>query len=153
MMLAAAAAAAAAMGASAQRGTETSPSPLPLKEFMGHVMQRNAMQLWRWTAFEIDEKGERSGKPQTEEQWEEAESDALTVQQLTYVLEHSPFRGPDGKWDAHLAGLRAAATASAAAAERKDFDAMEAAGNDLNEQCVACHITFAPGLEGPPPPS
>ncbi|MFT3966196.1 MAG: hypothetical protein QM690_09965 [Sphingobium sp.] len=125
-------------------------SPLPLQEFMGHVLQRNAEQLWRWTAYEIDEKGERSGRPTNDHEWEDAESDALTIQQLTYVLEQSTLRPDDKRWDDHLEALRRAATASADAAERKDYEALEKAGNDLNDQCVACHLTFAPELETPP---
>ena len=144
---------AAASIARSATGAPTPPddeSRLPLKEFMGHVMQRNAAQLWRWTAYEIDERGERSGKPVTDEEWEDAESDALTLQQLTFALQHSSLRVEDPRWDSHLAGLRAAATASADAAEKKDYPALEKAGNDVNDQCVACHLTFAPELETVP---
>lgn len=127
-------------------------SQLPIKEFMGHVMQRNAVQLWEWTAFVTDEKGERFTKPVTEEEWEDAESDALTLQQLTYALEHSNYRIADDRWDINLAALRAATAASAKAAERKDFPALQRAGDLINERCVACHLTFAPEIEAPPPP-
>jgi hypothetical protein len=127
-------------------------SQLPIKEFMGHVMQRNAEQLWQWTALEASKDGERSGRPQTEEDWESAESDALTLQQLSYALEHSAYRIPDTEWDRHLVSFRAAASASADAAERKDFAGLQTAGDRINEQCVACHLTFKPELEAPPPP-
>ncbi|WP_380804909.1 hypothetical protein [Sphingobium tyrosinilyticum] len=127
-------------------------SQLPIKEFMGHVMQRNAEQLWQWTALETDVHGERSGKPVTEEDWENAESDALTLQQLSYALEHSAYRIADVEWDKHLIAFREAASASADAAERKDFVALQSAGDRINAQCVACHLTFAPDIEAPPPP-
>ena len=140
--------AAAATTAGAQLNDQ---SPLPIKEFMGHVMQRNAEQLWQWTALETSKEGERSGKPLSEEDWENAESDALTLQQLSYALEHSAYRIPDAEWDKHLTSFRSAASASADAAERKDYTALEKAGNDLNDQCVACHLTFAPELEALPP--
>ncbi|HEX7874355.1 MAG TPA: hypothetical protein VF475_15690 [Sphingobium sp.] len=138
------------MAATAQ-APKDDESHLPLNEFMGHVLQRNAEQLWTWTAWLIDEKGEHSGRPVTEQQWEEAESDALTIQQLTYTLQHSTIRIDDPRWDRHLEGLRAAATASADAAEHKDYDALERAGEAINDQCIACHMTFAPELETPPP--
>jgi cytochrome c556 len=67
------------------------------------------------------------------------------------LVENSAFSS-DERWTVHLAGLRAAATASADAAERKDYDALEKAGNDLNDQCVSCHLTFAPDLERQPEP-
>jgi hypothetical protein len=127
-------------------------SQLPIKEFMGHVMQRNAEQLWQWTAMESDIHGDRSSRPVTEEDWEGAESDALTLQQLSYALEHSAYRVADPAWDQHLASFRTAASASADAAERKDFAALQEAGDRINEQCVACHVTFKPEIEAPPPP-
>jgi len=148
---AAAAAFSVSMAVSAPQKPAGADTQLPLKEFMGHVMDRNAAQLWRWTAYEIDEKGEHSGKPTTELEWEEAESDALTLQQLTLLVENSVFSS-DERWAVHLAGLRAAATASADAAERKDYEALEKAGNDVNDQCVSCHLTFAPDLERQPDP-
>jgi hypothetical protein len=141
----------AAAGAIAQSPSRDA-APLPIKEFMGHVMLRNAQQLWHWTSFESDEQGERSGKPTSPEQWEDAESDALTLQQLSYALEHTAYRIDEKNWDRHLASFRAAASASADAAEHQDFDRLQKAGDDLNAQCVACHVTFAPEIEAPPPP-
>lgn len=129
-----------------------SQSTLPLKEFMGHVMQRNAVQLWQWTALEVDAQGDHFNKPRTEEEWEDAESDALTLQQLTYVLEQPGLRVDDARWTERLHALRAAVTASAGAAEGKDFAALAKAGDAINAQCIACHMAFAPQLETPPPP-
>ncbi|WP_022683500.1 cytochrome c [Sphingobium bisphenolivorans] len=140
-------------GANALAGASLNDqSELQIKEFMGHVMQRNAEQIWQWTAEETDLQGERSGKPVTDEDWENAESDALTLQQLSYGLEHSAYGIPDVEWDRHLASFRAAASASAEAAERKDYPALQKAGDRINEQCVACHLTFKPEIEAPPPP-
>lgn len=127
-------------------------SQLPLPEFMGHVMQRNAEQLWTWTALEVDRNGEHWSKPVSGEDWEEAESDALTLQQLTYTLEHSNYRIDDPRWDSHLLALRTATAASARAAETKDFGGLVKAGEAINDRCVACHLTFAPQLEVKPPP-
>ncbi|WP_461160283.1 hypothetical protein [Sphingobium sp. TomMM35A] len=141
--------AAAATVASAQHDEETQ---LPINEFMRHVMQRNAEQLWQWTALEIGKDGEHSGKPVSDDDWENAESDALTLQQLSYALELSANSIPGTEWDKHLMSFRAAASASADAAERKDFAALQKAGDRIDEQCVACHLTFKPELEAPPPP-
>lgn len=141
-----------AMAAALAEGPADSQSQLPIEEFMGHVMQRNAEQLWQWTSFESDATGERSGKPVSGEDWESAESDALTLQQLSYALEHSVYRIDDPAWDRHLAAFRTEASASAAAAERKDFAALQRAGDQINAQCIACHLTFAPEIEAPPPP-
>lgn len=132
----------------AERGV----SDLPLPEFMGHVMQRNAEQLWAWTSTEVDAGGDHSGAPKTVEEWEQAESDALTLQQLTYTLQNAAFRPDDPRWDKLVGDLRAAASASAAAAEKKNLADFTAAGDQINARCVACHWAFAPQLETPPPP-
>ncbi|MDX3908402.1 MAG: hypothetical protein QHC67_01085 [Sphingobium sp.] len=151
--VAAAAGLASGLAAMAQEQAVAPSEPLPLKEFMGHVMQRNAEQLWQWTALLIDEKGEHSGQPNSDEEWENAESDALTLAQLAQALESPTYRIDDKRWASHVAGFRAAAAAGADAAERKDFRALERAGEDINTQCVSCHLTFAPELEAPPPSS
>jgi hypothetical protein len=65
---------------------------LPLKEFMGHAMQRNGEQLWAWSAEVEDAGGVHSGKPVDAAGWENAESDALTMVELTRVLETPAYR-------------------------------------------------------------
>lgn len=139
-----------AMSASARQQPADADGPLPLKELMAHVFQRNAEQLWHWSAYEIDRDGEHSSRPQAEADWENAESDALTLQQLARALERPPYPVDDPRWAARAEGLRAAATASASAAERKDYEAFETANNTVNEQCIACHLAFAPELERVP---
>lgn len=143
-------------GALAARAwTLLAPAParshLVLDEFMGHVMERNAEQLWAWTAEDIDTKGRRSGQPVDYQGWEDAESDSLSLSQLTYALESSTATGNDGPdWRAHIARLRSAAEASARAAEAHDFPALQKASNAINAACVSCHWRFAPALEMAP---
>ena len=149
---AAAALAATTITGSAIRAAEPASAPLPLPELMGHVMQRNAVQLWAWTASETDAAGTRSGEPRTAEEWEDAESDALTLRQLALALRTPAYDPGDPKWDKLAADLQAAAAASADAAERKDVAALVRAGEAINDRCVACHLTFAPALEVKPAP-
>lgn len=151
-LLLAASLAGSAIASTALRAQAAAPEPLPLPELMGHVMQRNAYQLWGWTAVTIDETGEHSGAPRTDEEWEDAESDALTLRQLALVLRGAPYRQDDPRWDKLAGDLEAAATASAQAAERKDLAALTAAGEAINARCVSCHWAFAPSLEEAPPP-
>jgi hypothetical protein len=133
----------------ASRPAENGRSSLELKEFMGHVMQRNAEQVWAWTALEIDKDGERYTRPQNDQDWENAESDALTLQELTYSLRNSrAIAVRDPRWVEHIDRVRVAARQSADAAERKDFQALLLAANALNDACVSCHLAFAPQLEG-----
>ena len=122
---------------------------LPLKEFMGHLLQRNAGQLWVWTAYVSDANGSRYTSPTGLADWEDAESDALTLQQLTLTLDRPKYR-LDDEWPRRLGRLREAVGLSAAAAERQDFPALVAAGDAINEACVECHLHYVPELEGQP---
>ena len=135
-----------------KRNADDRRSELPLTEFMGHVLQHNAERLWAWTALESDRNGQHSGQPRSAAEWEQAESDALTLQQLTYTLERSNQRIDDPRWNDLVQQLRAATTASAEAAERRNFAALTKAGDDINARCVACHRALAPQLEVTPPP-
>ncbi|WP_421838516.1 hypothetical protein [Novosphingobium sp.] len=141
-----------ALGASVLRAAEPAGAPLPLPELMGHVMQRNAVQLWAWTETETDAGGTRSGEPRSAEAWEDAESDALTLRQLAQVLKAPPYDPGDPRWAKLASDLEAAASASADAAERKDVSALFKAGEAINDRCVACHLVFAPQLEVKPAP-
>lgn len=133
------------------QGAAGRPDLLPFKEFMGHVIQRNAEQLWAWSAEEVDAHGTRTGRPVDEQQWEDAESDALTLVELTHVLEAPGYAWPVAGWSDYVGRARAAAAASASAAERHDYPALQQAADQLNAACVACHLHYAPQLESGPP--
>jgi len=141
-----------ALGTTALRAAEPAGASLPLPELMGHVMQRNAVQLWAWTASETDAAGTHSGEPRDAQGWEDAESDALTLRQLAQVLKAPPYDPGDPRWGRLASDLEIAAGASADAAERKDVAALVRAGEAINDRCVACHLVFAPQLEAKPAP-
>jgi hypothetical protein len=123
---------------------------LPMKEFMGHVMQFTANQFWKWQGFINDEKGERSLYPKTDEEWEEAESGALTLAEMTNVLLMPGRRIDDPRWDKAVAGVRALALQGAQAAEKHDKDGLFKVGGALDEACDDCHKQFIPNFVGPP---
>jgi hypothetical protein len=148
---------AALFGAALAAGCRPAPQaaaepPMSLKELMGHAMQRNATQLWAWTAYVSDSKGDRYTAPQTEAEWLDAESDALTMQVLAKALRDPAYR-IDAAWSGHVDVLAQAVEASANAAEHKNFADMLKAGDRINAACVACHMTYVPELEGVQPTS
>ncbi|EHJ60223.1 hypothetical protein NSU_2813 [Novosphingobium pentaromativorans US6-1] len=142
-------------GAVAERGAAEDAavmgSDLSLQELMAHVMQRNAIQMWNWQAFVSDGTGAHSTVPRTDEEWEDAESDALTVGELARTIQQAPYRVDDPMWSKKAQALQAAAAKVAKAAEVRDEDAFLAAGASVNDACVSCHYRFAPQLEGPEP--
>lgn len=123
---------------------------LPIKEFMGHVMQFSAGNFWKWQGFVNDEKGERSLFPKTEQDWEDAESAGLTLAEITNILLLPGRRVADPRWDKAVALVRSVALKGAAAAEKHDKDALFAAGGELDEACESCHVNFVPNYVGPP---
>lgn len=125
---------------------------MPLKELMGHVMQRNATQLWAWTAYVSDAQGDRYTSPRTEAEWLDAESDAMTMQVLINALLDPAYR-VDDEWPRHVETLAQAFAASADAAEHKNFAGMLKASDQINAACVACHMAYVPELEGVQPQS
>lgn len=134
------------------------PVKLPMNEFMAHVVQYSAANVWKWQGFVTDASGERDLSPKTDADWEDAESASLTLAEVTNMLMTSDRRVDDPRWDAAVAKVREVALKEAAAAEKKDYDAFFAAGGEMDGACESCHMHFAPGftpapeVKLPPPP-
>jgi hypothetical protein len=129
----------------------TGPAPftaeLPLEELMAHVMQYSADGIWKRQGLEIDARGEHSLYPKNTEQWEEAESAALTLAEVTNTLLVPGRRIDDPKWDQAVEGVRKIAREAAAAAERQDKAAFFKAGEKLDAACDVCHERFDPRFD------
>ena len=126
----------------------TGNSPMtPRRELMLHVMQRNAEQLWDWISYSANGGGAGYASPKTDDDWMNAESDALTLVELTKVLQTEDYRIDDPDWPKFVANLRSAAQESATAAESKNFEAMLAVSDKINAQCIACHMHYVPEIE------
>lgn len=122
-------------------------SELSRVDYMTHLIEHNAMEIWDRQMIVSDADGSRSTEPRTAEEWEEAESFALTLVQLTYPL-HKPGLAVDAPgWDAGIERLRDAARSVAVAAESNDVKGWYEAADNLDVACVECHYKFAPHLE------
>jgi hypothetical protein len=119
----------------------------PLKEFMGHVIQRNAEQLWAWSEEISDANGFRSLAPKSDADWLNAESDAMTMAELASII-GSPAYTVDAKWTEFSARLLQVTNDASTAAEKRDFQRFSAASSAINDACVACHLHYVPELEG-----
>lgn len=119
----------------------------PLKEFMGHVVQRNAEQLWAWSEEISDANGFRSLAPKSDADWLNAESDAMTMAELASIIS-SPAYAVDDKWAEFSARLLQVTSDVSTAAEKRDFQRFSAASSAMNDACVACHLHYVPELEG-----
>jgi hypothetical protein len=124
-------------------------SELTLNEYMAHLMQHNARETWKWQGEIIDENGTRTTYPTNDEEWEKAESAALTLVQLSYALDQKSFGHPMDEWKAGISELRNSAKEIAKAAEFKKTEAFVAGGDRMADACLSCHYRFAPHLELP----
>lgn len=123
---------------------------LPMKEFMGHVMQFGGDSIWKWQGFVTDATGEHALSPKNDKEWLEAESGALTLAELTNILLLPGRRIDDPEWDKAVARVRDVALRSAEAAKNKDYDKFFEIGGELDGACESCHIKFVPNFQAPP---
>ncbi len=123
---------------------------LPMPEFMGHVMQHGGDGIWKWQGLVIDKDGEHSLYPKNIEDWEDAESGALTLAELTNLLLIPGRRIADPGWDASVAAVRKVALDAADAAEKQDKTAFLKAGSALDEACDSCHVRYDPNFKADP---
>jgi hypothetical protein len=141
----------AAAGCDLGGGNETEAEPpIPMQEFMAHVVNYSAANLWKWQGWTQGPEGETSLFPKTDEEWEMAEGAALTLSELSNLLLLPGRRLEDDKWEPYVLAMRKAAGDAAAAAEQHNPDALFEAAGRLQESCAACHYHYAPHLEPPP---
>ena len=123
---------------------------LHLNEFMPHVMQYAGDGIWKRQGWIIDKDGEHSLFPKNDQEWEDAESAARTLAEVTNVLLIPGRRAPDPAWDDAVAAVRNVALEAADAAEKKDKDAWFRIGGELDEACDVCHKQFDPTFKNGP---
>lgn len=130
-----------------QGGAAPFTAELPLEELMAHVMQYSAEGIWKRQGVEIDAKGEHSLFPKNTEEWEEAESAALTLAEVTNTLLVPGRRVADPRWDRAVEEVRKVAREAAVAAEKQDKAAFFKAGEKLDAACDVCHERFDPRFD------
>ncbi len=115
---------------------------LPLKELMHHVIDYSAEGVWKWEGWVSDKNGQRALFPTNDEEWEQAESAALTLAEVTNVLLLPGRRVDDPRWSAAVEKVRNSALAVAKAAEDRDQDRFFHTGSGLDDACESCHLAF-----------
>lgn len=117
---------------------------LPLNELMVHVLQYSADGIWERQGFVVDAAGEHSLFPKNDEEWEKAESAALTLAEVTNTLLVPRRRVREAEWDRAVEAVRKVAIEAAKAAEKQDKQAFSSAGEKLDAACDACHVRYDP---------
>jgi len=124
---------------------------LPVNELMPHVMQYAGDGIWKRQGYIVNATGEHSLFPKNDEEWEDAESGARTLAEVTNTLLVPGRRVPEADWDNAVIAVRTVALKAAAAAEKHDEKSWFAAGSELDEACDSCHIKYDPSFKSKKP--
>lgn len=113
-----------------------------MKEVMGHVVDFGAQTVWHAQGTYIDDKGEHSNVPTTEDGWLAAESGAITVANTANLLKLPGYRRDNEDWIKFADALRDRAIDAQKAIQKQDEKAMFQTGADLYQVCVDCHAKY-----------
>jgi hypothetical protein len=147
------AAGAAAPAAAASADNAPYFNSLPLKELMPHVMQYAGDGIWKRQGYVVNATGEHSLFPKNDQEWEDGESAARTLAEVTNTLLVPGRRVPEKNWDDAVIAVRKVALKAADAAEKHDAKAWFAAGSELDEACDVCHVQYDPTFKKKKQPS
>jgi hypothetical protein len=88
--------------------------------------------------------GELVSSPQTDDDWFNLRIHALGVAEAGNLLMMAPRAKDNGDWMTMSADLNDKAMVVAAAAEKKDLDALLKGGSEMYNACTACHAKYVP---------
>lgn len=116
---------------------------LPMTEFMGHFVDPAAFMYWDNSGTVVDEKGEHSRYPTTDEGWDVLVTGATMLVEAGNLLQMpGRTREPEAQWNKYAQMLSERALLARAAAEKHDQKAVFDEGGRVYEVCVACHEQF-----------
>jgi hypothetical protein len=123
---------------------------LELKEFMNHVMDYNAFEVWHRQGWIIGDTVQELF-PTDDDGWIAAENAARTLAEASNLL-LLPGRPQDDDraWVDFAHQLNDAAMKAGDMAEKRDKDAFFSAGTDMYRACHGCHVRYIVGADGPP---
>lgn len=123
---------------------------LELKEFMNHVMDYNAFEVWHRQGWIIGDTVQELF-PTDDDGWIAAENAARTLAEASNLL-LLPGRPQDDDraWVDFAHQLNDAAMKAGDMAEKRDKDAFFNAGTDMYRACHGCHVRYIVGADGPP---
>jgi len=135
----------------------------PMEEVMEHVIDPAAKQFWAHSGVVIDEKGEHSLVPTTDEAWNDAENGAMTVIQAANLLLIPERRRDEEDWINYTMAYHGAAREAFKATQKAreewtrtgtaNGDEMFETGAALYQTCLTCHEKYVQpylGADGRP---
>ena len=124
---------------------------LALKQVMEWVIDPAADVIWDSVKSVITEKGTKEIAPHTDAEWDAVRNAAATLMEAGNLLMVEGRAKDRKEWMAAARRLSDAANLAMKAAQAKNTEAVFAEGGKLYEACRACHLKYAPHLQGDTP--
>lgn len=118
-----------------------------VKDLMRGTITLSTEVYWESVAVVIDIDGETVHKPESDLEWFEVWSAALTVAESGNLLMMPGRAIDDGEWMRWSAALRDVGKQAAEAALDKDYEGVLNIGGDLYDTCVGCHRLYVPAMD------
>ncbi len=142
-------------------GCEAPPPPAPpappfntslaLKQVMEWVIDPAADVIWDSVKSVITEKGTKEIAPHTDAEWDAVRNAAATLMESANLLMLEGRAKNNKDWMTAARRLSDTAGEALKAAQSKNTEAVFTEGGKLYEACRACHLKFAPHLQGDAP--
>lgn len=141
-----------------------------IKDVMEGIVEPSADFVWDSVATDVTAKGVEEKRPQTDDDWEDVEHNALMLAEATNLLkipgrqvarpgEKTKSEGPDApeltaeeitakinadrnKFYSHANELQQTAIKAREAAQKHDVQALFDIGDDIDMACEGCHIEY-----------
>jgi hypothetical protein len=124
---------------------------LALKQVMEWVIDPAADVVWDSVKSVITEKGTKEIAPHTDAEWDAVRNAAATLMEAGNLLMLDGRAKDQKEWMTAARRLSDAANQAMKAAQAKNTEAVFTEGGKLYEACRACHLKYAPHLQGDAP--
>lgn len=140
-------------GAAAGSGTDAGAPAVRLapfkpvatvKELMNGPIQWAADAYWQSVSVTVDRDGTHENFPESDEEWHDVWSAALTVAESGNLLMMAPRAKDDRVWMRLAEALVTVGLEAAEAAKAQDTDQVFDAGEKVYNVCTTCHELYAP---------
>jgi len=132
------------------RHAEQVPAAAPVasvKQIMQGIVVPASMRIYNAVSTTVTEKGTEEVVPRNDGEWEIVGSSAVALVEAANLLKVGDRARDRGDWMRMSDALAKAAMQSYRAAEKKDVEALLAAGEVLNNSCGSCHRNYDVPIE------
>ena len=117
-----------------------------VKDLMANVIDPTADVVWESVGTIYTTEGKFEKAPQTDEEWLDVKSGAITLVEMGNLLMLPSRSGGNDEWIKHAQNLIAQSKVAIKAAEAHNTEGLFNAGADIYEACVNCHKQFDPAI-------